>query len=57
MVSDEKSTVGLIDDLLYRRSCFCLVAFKIPCLTLGFRNFTTVCPSMGVFEVILLGRR
>ena len=52
MFSDEKSTVRLIENPLFRMSYFSLVDFKI--LSLSFDRLI-MCPSVDLFKFILLG--
>lgn len=52
MVSDEKSDVNLIENLLYVINCFSLAAFRV--LSLSSDNLIIMCLSVDLFELILL---
>ena len=53
IVSNKKSIVNLIEDLLYMMSCFPLAVFKNLSFFLSFKRLTMICLGIYHFRFIL----
>jgi len=53
IVSNKKSIVNLIEDLLYMMSCFPLAVFKNLSFFLSFKSLTMICLGIYRFRFIL----